>query len=154
MKLKEEGGKVRVLRGGFFFVSFSASPRLKSIRLIIKLGRVMCNCDMKTEGPNLASLPDLSLIFARKVDIRVYDAHVPRERIAARKCLLLHAVGAANLLLSIIMNRVLVAREIVGARKDGIARLVGRGVQTFALVRTCLAVSIGTHTNSTARCTG
>lgn len=51
--------------------------------------------------------------LAWEVDIGMYNPHVPRERIVPRKRLLLRAQMAADLLLAIVMDRILVPSEVV-----------------------------------------
>jgi hypothetical protein len=47
---------------------------------------------------------------------------------------------AAYLLLARIVYRVLMSREIVGSRKDGVAGFAGRWIDALALVRSILRV--------------
>ena len=59
--------------------------------------------------------------LAAKLDIRMYNPHVPRERIVSQKCFLLHAQMAADLLLAIVMNCILVPSKVVRAQENVVA---------------------------------
>jgi len=79
-------------------------------------------------------------MLAWKVNVRVTDTEVPGQRIVAAEGLLLGAQVAAHLLLARVVDRVFVAREIVGPREDGIAGLASRRVYTLTAMRTCLRI--------------
>lgn len=66
---------------------------------------------------------------------------MPRQRVVPRKGLLLGAEVTADLLLACVVDGILVAGEVVGAREDGVARLAGGGVDALAFVWSGLAVS-------------
>jgi len=80
-------------------------------------------------------------MLSRKIDLGMHDAHMPRQRIAAAEGLLLGAQLAAYLLLLCIVNGILVSREIVRSREDGVARLAGARVDAVASVGPGLAVA-------------
>lgn len=73
--------------------------------------------------------------------IGVADAEVPGERIVATEGFLFRAQVAAHLLLARVVDGVLVPGEVVRAREDRVARLVGRGVDALAAVRSFLRVA-------------
>lgn len=75
-----------------------------------------------------------SAMLAGEVDLWMHDAHVPRQRIVAAEGLLLDAECAAHFLLARVVDGVLVARQVVGSREDGVARLAGGGVDALTLV--------------------
>jgi len=73
--------------------------------------------------PILISGTSPSAVLPREVNLGMHDAHVPRECVAARKGFFLLAERAARFLLADVVDRVLVPREIVRPREDGVARL-------------------------------
>jgi len=92
--------------------------------------------------PILISGTSPSAVLPREVNFGVHDAHVPRERVAARKGFFLLAERAARLLLADVVDRVLVPREIVRPREDGVARLSRSWIDALALVRPRLRVAL------------
>lgn len=68
----------------------------------------------------------------------MYNTHVSCESVVARKGLLLTAMRALHLLLAIVVDGILVSRQVVGPREDGVARLARGWVNAAALVRTGL----------------
>jgi hypothetical protein len=58
---------------------------------------------------------------------------MPSERIVPAKGLVLGANRAMHLLLTGVMNGVFVAGEVVRTGEDGVARLAGRRIDSFAL---------------------
>ena len=86
---------------------------------------------------SLASSTTLSV----GLDFWVDNTHVARKRVVARKGLLLTTHRTPHLLLAVVVDGVLVACEVVRPREDGVARLVGGGVDPRALVRSRLGVT-------------
>lgn len=70
-------------------------------------------------------------------------AIVPSECVGAAECFFNRAKIALDFVLALVMNRVLVARQVVRAGEDGIAHLAGAGVDAIAAVRASLAVQNG-----------
>lgn len=64
----------------------------------------------------------------------MHHAHVSCQCIVPAECLLFRAQMAAHLLLAIVVDRVLVSREIVAAAELCVARLAGLGIDLVALV--------------------
>ena len=81
-------------------------------------------------------------VLAREVNFGMHNAHVPRQSVAAREEFFFLAERASRLLLADVVDRILVPREIVGPREDGVARLSGPGVDALALVRPRLRVAL------------
>lgn len=81
-------------------------------------------------------------MLARKFKVRVTYAIVPSQCICAAKCLLFGADVATHFLLPPVVDGVLVARKIIGAGEDCIARLASAWVDSFALVRARLGVEV------------
>jgi len=71
---------------------------------------------------------------------RVTDTEMSREGIISAERFLLGAQMTSHLLLSCVMDCVLVTREIVWSREDGVAWFARRWVDAFALVRPVLCV--------------
>ena len=71
--------------------------------------------------------------------IRVHHPQMSGESIVPAERLLLGAQRTVHLLLAGVVNRVLVPRQIVRPREDGVARLARRGIDALALCQ----VSIG-----------
>lgn len=80
-------------------------------------------------------------VLAREVDFWVHDAHVAGESVVAREGLLFDAESAAHLLLADVVDRVLMASEIIRTREDRVAGLSSCGIDALALVRASLAVA-------------
>lgn len=68
---------------------------------------------------------------------------VPGECISATERFLNCAKIALDFVLSLIVDSVLVPSQIVGTRKDGVARLASARVDAVATVRTSLTVQYG-----------
>lgn len=91
----------------------------------------------------VGSLPTASSLLAWPIDFGMHHPHVSRERIVTGEGFLLRAEMTADLLLARVVDRVLVAREIVGPREDRVAWLSGRRVDPLALVGAGLRVARG-----------
>ena len=76
-----------------------------------------------------------------EIDLGMHNPHVPSKRIVPAERLVLTAILTPDLLLAAVVDRVLVASQIVRPAEDGIARLAGARVDARALVRTNLAVA-------------
>lgn len=72
----------------------------------------------------------------------MHHAQVSGKRVVPTERLLLGADGTVYLLLAGVVYGVLVACQIVWPREDGVTRLSGRGVDSLALVRPRLRVSL------------
>jgi len=72
--------------------------------------------------------------------VRMADPEVPRERIVPRERLLLGAQMTAHFLLARIVDRVLVACEVVRPAENRVARFARRRINSFAFVRPVLRV--------------
>jgi len=83
-----------------------------------------------------------SSMLSGEVNLRMYNTHVPCQRIVARESLFLNAQCATDLLLACIVDRILVSGKIVRARENGVARLAGGGVDALTLVWTRLRVAL------------
>lgn len=64
----------------------------------------------------------------------MHDAHVSCQRIAPAECLFFRAQMASDLLLAVVVDRVLMPRQIVAAAEDGVARLPRLGIDIYAPV--------------------
>lgn len=64
----------------------------------------------------------------------MHDSHMPCQCIVPAESLLFRAQVAAYLLLAIVVDRVLVSREIVAAAETCVARLAGLRINLLALV--------------------
>lgn len=82
-----------------------------------------------------------SAVLAGEVDLRMHDAHVTSEGVVAAESLLLNAQGATHLLFAGVVDRVLMAGQVVGPREDRVARLARRRVDALALVWARLRVA-------------
>ena len=52
-------------------------------------------------------------LLAREVNVGMHDPHVPGERVTAGEGLLLRAEAASDFLLAVVVNRVLMASQVV-----------------------------------------
>jgi len=74
--------------------------------------------------------------------LRMDNSQVSGECIVSAECFLFRTDGTVNLLLTGVVDRVFVPGEIVRPGKDGVAWLSGRRVDSFALVRPRLGISL------------
>lgn len=72
----------------------------------------------------------------------MYDSQVPRERIVPAEGFLLGAQRAVHLLFARVVDGVFVSCQVVRPGENGIARLSGRRIDSFALVGTRLGVAL------------
>jgi hypothetical protein len=79
--------------------------------------------------------------FAVLFDFRVHHAHVSGQRVVARKRLLLATHRTPDLVLAVVVDGILVTRQVVRSGEDGVARLIRRWVDARTLVRTGLRVA-------------
>jgi hypothetical protein len=85
-------------------------------------------------------IPDLAPLCAGPVNFRVNDPHVPSQNIIAGERLFLGAQIAPGLLLTGVVDRVLVPRQVVWSREDRSAGLACLRVDPVAPVGTSLRV--------------
>lgn len=87
-------------------------------------------------------VPAASAVLSGEVDFRMNNPHMPGEGVVPRERLLFYTQRTAHFLLARIVNCVLVSGEVVWPREDGVAGLACRGVDSLALVRPRLRVSL------------
>lgn len=92
-------------------------------------------CQAMTPCLHSIVVTSAATMLAGEVDIRMDDAHMPCQCIVARERLVLYTECAADLLLPGVVDRVLMPGEVVGPGEDGVARLAGRRIDPFTLVR-------------------
>jgi len=96
----------------------------------------------RSQGNNTQSIVSTSSpVLSWKVDFRVDNAHVTGERIASRKGLFLDTECATHLLLARIVDGILVTRQIIRPRENGVTGFSSGRVDSFALMRACLRIS-------------
>lgn len=83
----------------------------------------------------LVMISSTTPVFAGEVDLRMDDSHVSGQSVIARERLLLYAKGASDFLLACIVDCVLMTREVVRSREDGVAGLASGGVDALTFVR-------------------
>jgi hypothetical protein len=86
-------------------------------------------------------IPAPAPLFAGPVNFRVNDTHVPSQSIIAGERLFLGAQMAADLLLTGVVDRILVPRQVVWSREDRPAWLACLRVDPVAPVGTGLGVA-------------
>ena len=89
----------------------------------------------------LHSLTAAASLLSRPIDFGVNHSHMPGQCIVAREGFLLGAQMTADLLLTSIVDRIFMSRQIIGPRKHGVARLPRRWVDPFTLVGSSLRVA-------------
>jgi len=79
--------------------------------------------------------------LAVRVGFGVDDAHVTREGVVPRECLLFAAMRASDLHLAVVVDGVLMPCQVVRPGEDSVAWLTRRRVDTAALVWSSLGVA-------------
>jgi len=77
-----------------------------------------------------------------EINFRVYNAHMPRQRIVTAERLLLDTKRTTDFLLAYVVNCIFMSGEVVRPGEDGVAGLARGGVDALAFVWTRLRVPL------------
>jgi len=109
-----------------------------------------CTIDReRTQVPGTDSASSHSIVVTSapamltgEINFRVYNAHMPRQRIVTAERLLLDTKRTTDFLLAYVVNCIFMSGEVVRPGEDGVAGLARGGVDALAFVWTRLRVPL------------